>query len=122
MRLDKADALYELPGRQEDAQEEYLSIAETYPKHDVAPVALYQAAFAFLESKQYEQATELAGRFLASYPDHRLTPDVQYIVAECKVQTKAYEQAEAIYRQIIEAAKDHPEYSMWQVRLALILT
>ncbi len=121
LRLDKADALYETAASKEAALKEYVALAEAFPKHEVGPTALYNAAFAALELKHYDQATELAGRFLAAYPGHELTPDVRYIVAECKVQTKAYEQAEAIYRQIAASVKDHPALPLWRVRMGLVL-
>lgn len=121
LRLDRADALYQLPGRKADALKEYLAIVDRYDGHEVAPVALYDAAFAALELKDYQQATELAGRFLAAHPEHALTPDVRYVVAECKIQTQAYEEAEAIYRQIVESAGEHAELARWQVRYALVL-
>ncbi len=121
LRLDKADALYETTTGKEQALKEYLALAEAFPKHEVGPTAIYNAAFAALELKHFDQATELAGRFLAAHPGHALTPDVRYIVAECKVQTDAYEQAEAIYRQILVSAPEHPELALWRVRLGLVL-
>ncbi|MFO7907205.1 MAG: tetratricopeptide repeat protein [Pirellulaceae bacterium] len=121
LRLDKADALYELADRKPEAFKEYVAITEAYPKHEIVPVALYNAAFAALELEDYNQATELAGQFLASHPEHPLNPDTRYIIAECKVQENAYEEAEAIYRRIIESAEDHPERSAWRVRLGLVL-
>ncbi|MFW6170007.1 MAG: tetratricopeptide repeat protein [Planctomycetota bacterium] len=121
LRLDKADALYELTDRKPDAFKEYMAITEAYPKHEMVPVALYNAAFAALELEDYKQATELAGQFLASHPDHPLNPDTRYIIAECKVQENAYEEAETIYRRIIESAEDHPQRSAWRVRLGLVL-
>lgn len=121
LRLDKADALYELPKRKSDALQEYLAIAEAYPKQEVVPIALYNAAFAALELEDYKQATELAGQFLASHPEHPLNSDTRYIVAECRIQAQAYEEAETIYRQLVKSAKDHPEIPVWRVRLALVL-
>ncbi len=121
LRLDKADALNLLPDRKAQAVKEYASIAEAFAQHRVGPVALYDAAFAALELREFPQATQLAGQFLAQYPQHALTPDVRYVVAECKIQAKAYAEAEAIYRQILVATKDHLELPVWRARLALVL-
>ncbi len=64
LRLDRADALYETDGRRADALNEYLAVYQAYPDHDVAALALYNAAFAALDLKQYDQALDLAGQFL----------------------------------------------------------
>ena len=121
LRLDRADALYATADRKAEAFQEYLTIAQSHPNHEVAPVALYNAAFAALDLKQYDQATDLASKFLASYPQHLLAPDVRYIVAECHLQEKEYAQAEAAYRELVETAADHPENNFWRLRLGVVV-
>ncbi len=121
LRLDRADALYATADRKAEAFQEYLTIAQSHPDHEVAPVALYNAAFAALDLKQYDQATDLASKFLASYPQHLLVPDVRYIVAECHLQEKEYAQAEAAYRELVETAADHPENNFWRLRLGVVV-
>ena len=74
LRLDKADALYEIPDRLADALAEYLAVSSTYPDHEVAAAAFYNAAFTALELKQHDQATELANQFLAKFASHTLAP------------------------------------------------
>ncbi len=90
LRLDKADALYETAGRRPDALAEYLAVYQAYPDHDVAALALYNAAFAALDLKQYDQALDLADQFLKRFADNALAPDARYIVAECQIQKKDY--------------------------------
>ncbi len=121
LQLDRADALYELPDRMTDALQQYQAIAEKYGSHEVGPVALYNAAFAALQLKQYDLASSLAAKFLAAYPQHSLIPDVRYVVAECDVQKQQYGPAETAYREILASAKEHPDRHLWQVRLGLIL-
>ena len=121
LRLDKADALYELPDRMADSLAEYLAVVSTYPEHEVAAAALYNAAFTALELKQHDKATELANQFLAKFAAHALAPDSRYILAECLVQKKDLPAADAAYRELIAAAADHPENKLWQVRLGLVV-
>jgi TolA-binding protein len=121
LQLDRADALYAIAGREAEALQAYLDLAEAHPAHEVGPIALYNAAFTALELKQYDQAITLAGRFLAEQPDHLLTPDVRYVVAECKVQTNELGEAESIYRQVLSSAAEHRDRHHWQIRLGWVL-
>ncbi len=121
LQVDRADALYETEGRRADALAEYLAVFQAHPQHDVAALALYNAAFAALELRQYDQAMDLAGQFLQTFAEHALAPDARYIVAECQIQKKDYARAESLYRGLIGGAAEHPEKSLWQVRLGLTL-
>ena len=120
VQLDRADALYEIEGRQADALHEYLEVYKTHPEHEVAALALYNAAFAALELKQYDQALELATQFQQVFAEHVLAPDARYIVAECQIQKKDYTQAATLYRALIDDTAEHPDKSLWQIRLALV--
>ncbi|MHB9064867.1 MAG: tetratricopeptide repeat protein [Pirellulaceae bacterium] len=120
LRLDKADALYEMEGHRADALAEYLAIAQAYPDQDVAALALYNAAFAALDLKQHDQALDLADQFLQRFASHVLAPDARYIVAECQIQKKDYAAAESLYRTLIEQTPEHPEKGLWQVRRGLV--
>jgi len=119
LKVDRADALYETDGRRADALNEYLAVFKTYPEHDAAPAALYNAAFAALELTQYDQALELANQFLERFAANTLAADARYIVAECQMQKKDYAQAETLYRALIAEVAEHPERSLWQIRLGL---
>ncbi len=121
LRLDKADAMYDAEGRRAESLQEYLAIAEAYPSQEVGPVALYNAAFAALELKQYDQAFALSGKFLAAYPQQALVPEVRYVLAECHVQKKEYGEAEAIYRDLVGKVEGHADNSLWHVRLGLVI-
>jgi TolA-binding protein len=121
VKVDRADALYETDGRRADALNEYLAVYKTYPEHDVAALALYNAAFAALDLKQYDQALDLAGQFLTAFANNSLAPDARYIVAECQIQKKDYAQAETLYRTLLEGVAEHPEKNLWQIRLGLAI-
>lgn len=121
LKMDKADALYEAPATREQAYNEFLAIATDHPDHSLAPQALYNAQFAALELKKYQDGIQQAEQFLAKYPEADLVPDVRYVQAECNLQLKQYDKAEAIYRDLVESDVQHPEREQWQMRLALSL-
>ncbi|MCL4202167.1 MAG: tetratricopeptide repeat protein [Pirellulaceae bacterium] len=121
LKMDQADALYESEGGRAEAMKIYLAIATDHPKHELAPQSLYNAAFAALELKQYDDAVKHAEAFLAAYPEDRLVPDVRYVAAESHLQLAQYERAEAAYRELIDGHAQHPEIGVWTVRLGLAM-
>ncbi len=119
LQMDKADALYELEGKRPDSLALYAKIATDQPQHEIAPQALYNAAFAALDLKQFDAALQHCAAFRKAYPDNRLIGDVNYVAAECNLQLKKYPEAETAYRELIDKHADHPDAALWQVRLAL---
>ncbi len=119
VKLDRADALFELDGRRQDALAAYLDVYQAHRDHDVAALALYNAAFTALDLQAYDQAQQLASEFLQRFADNTLAPDAQYLVAECQMQKKDYAQAESLYRQLLEGTPTHADRSLWLVRRGL---
>jgi TolA-binding protein len=119
LQMDLADAMYELPDARSQAVEQYRKIATEHPQHELAPQALYNVAFAALESGKFDQGLTDTAAFLQAYPEHRLVPDVRYVAAECHLQRNAYAEAEQIYRTLTETHAGHPDHETWRVRLAL---
>jgi len=119
LQMDQADALYELEGKRPESLALYAKIATDNPQHEVAPQALYNAAFAALDLKEYEAALKHCADFVKAYPEDRLLPDVKYVAAECNLQQKNYAQAEDAYRALVTDYPQHSESNLWQVRLGL---
>jgi len=119
LKLDRADALYEMEGRRADALQEYLAVFKADPRHELAPQALYYAAFAAFDLQKFAEAEQLANQFLQNFPQDPLVPDARYVVAECLLIKKEYASAEPIYRQLIEQHSDRAECELWRVRLGL---
>lgn len=119
--LDQADALFEVEGRRAEALEKYLALYQAHPEHEIAPLALYDAAFTALDLQRHAQAEELAGKFLRTFPDQSLVPDTQFIIAECQLQRKEYAAAETQFRQLLQGSSEHPQRETWQLRLGLVL-
>ena len=119
--LDRADALYEIPERRGDALEQYTNILAEYGEHQLAPQALYNAAFVALNIGKHGQAVEFASQFIARFPDHGLSPDVRYVAAEGYLQQGEHALAEQTYRQLLEKYPQHDDIPTWQVRQLLSL-
>lgn len=121
LKTDLADALYELPPRRGEAFALYAKIATDHPKHEQAPQALYNAAFAALDLKKFDDGLKHTTTFLATYKEHSLTPDVKYVAAECNLLLNKHAQAETVYRDLIAKHADHTEIELWRLRFGLSL-
>ena len=122
LRLDQADALYDLEGRRAESIPLYAALAKDHPKHELAPQSLYMAAFATLGEADYKAAQGYCEAFLKAYADQPLAADVRYVAAESALQLKDQAQAETLYRQLIEASPQHADVNLWKVRLGLTLS
>jgi len=121
LKMDQADALYEIANRRSESVELYLKIAEDHEKHESAPQALYNAAYGLMDVGKHDDALTQAAAFLEKHPGHALTLDVQHVAAESNLLLKKYPEAETAYQELVAAAGKRPELEQWQVRLALVM-
>ena len=119
LEMDKADALYEIADRREEALAAYVAVASDHPDNDLAPQALYNAAFTALELKQFDAARQHAAKFQESYAKDKLLADVQYVHAEALLQGGQPDKAEAAFAELVANQGDHSDHQLWQVRLGL---
>lgn len=109
LKLDRADAMYEIPDQREASVGQYVDIVKNHPEDPAAPEALYMAAFASLGVGQQEQALAHAKSFLEKFPQTPFEPDVLYIAAEANLLQKDFAAAEGFYKQLREK---HPQHEM----------
>ncbi|MGN6547397.1 MAG: tetratricopeptide repeat protein, partial [Aureliella sp.] len=119
LRMDLADALYNLPERIEDARQMYEKIASEFPKDPLAPRALYNAAFAALQTGKLDQARQAAERFLKEYPQDPLRTDVAYVASETMLQQGQHAAAIEAYKKLIESDPTNAAQPIWNMRLAM---
>lgn len=124
LALDRADSLYESPTTRAQATDAYRTLADDFPKSDVAPQARYLAAFGALELRRYAQAGEQARTFLKHYAGHALTADVLYVEAEAHLLEGNAAAADREYGELLAKFSSRPEVPLWTLRrgLALFLT
>lgn len=120
LKLDQADALYEIPERRAEAMGLFAKLAADHPQHEVAPQALYNAAFAALEVKNHAEALKHAQAFLKAYPKDELLADVRYVEAESQLQLKNYDAAAKAYSELVAAHAGHQDADAWRVRVGLV--
>ncbi len=121
LQIDQADALFEQADSKKKAAELYLKIAQDNPEHELAPQALYNAAFTEMESKQYAPALKHVAEFLTSYADDPLATDVRFVAGESQLQQADYPKATETFRELVASHPQHQDAETWTLRLALAL-
>ncbi len=122
LKMDQADALYDLPERRAESVALYAKLATENPQHALAPQALYNAAYTSLESKDFTGGSKYAAEFLKAYPQDRLAADVKYVAAECLMLESKPAEAEVLYKELTTAYPEHSEIDTWRIRYALSLS
>jgi cellulose synthase operon protein C len=118
--LDQADALYEIPEQRPQALSLYVKFTADHAQHELAPQALYNAAFTALGLKQYNEGLKHARAFMQAFPKNDLDADVTYVAAECSLQLKNYDAALTLYRQLVAQHPQHADADAWRVRMGLV--
>lgn len=120
LALDEAEALFELPGQQSQALDLYVGFVRQYPQHELAPQALYHAAYAALVLKRYEEAVQHARAMEAQHAGHPLSAEAGYVAAEALTQLGRFGEAAAQLRSLLERFGGHPQSTNWRLRLGLV--
>jgi len=121
LKMDQADAYYELPEKRAAALAAYVAIANDHPDSPQASQALYNGAFTALDLKQYQPALDHAASFHKKFPEDTLLADVKYISAEAQLQLRQLPAAEKQYRELVAGYAQHREILVWKLRLAVVL-
>ncbi|HEY5313822.1 MAG TPA: tetratricopeptide repeat protein, partial [Pirellulales bacterium] len=121
LQLDRADALFDQPGKKREALAAYAAIASRYPQHELAPQAEYLAALAALEAGDYPQASSRADAFLKQHATHDRAAAAQYVAAESRLLAGQSSGAARRYAELLSQYPDRDEVPTWRLRLALAL-
>ncbi len=121
LAFDRADVLFEIPGRKADAQQAYADFARQFADHELAPQALYLAGFTALELGNYTATDELAGQFLEKFGTHGLVPEVRNLAGEAALQRQDYARAAEVFATLAERYPLRAERNRWRLRHALAL-
>jgi TolA-binding protein len=115
-------ALYERPGHRKESAALFADFARKYPRHELAPRAVYMAALASLQSEDYPSARAHAETFLKQFPRHELVPEVLFIGGEGYLGGKPEPaRAEALYRRLLAEHPRHKHARPARVRVGLAL-
>lgn len=117
--LDRADAAFILSNRRQESPALYLEIADEHPEHSLAPTALYNAAFAFLEIGRFEEAIKMSDRFQEQYKTSNYLPDALEVKADASLLAGSPETAESVFRRLVQEYPDNSKASTWNLRIGL---
>jgi len=124
LALDKADALWAIPGRGADAIAAFISVGDRYPATPAAAPATSMAALALLQAGKPADSLARAETFLTKYATGA-TPeavtDVRAIKAEALLATGKHTEAAAAYRELIAAAPTSAKQPSWLLRQGVAL-
>jgi len=118
LKIDRADAAYDVPERRKDAVGLYAAAAQEHAKHPRAAQAQYNAAWAALNVGDHPSALKHAKAFLDAYGQHELAVSAQAILADGLLNTDQGAEAAKAYRELIEKNPKHADKEQWQVLLA----
>ncbi|MBN1590657.1 MAG: tetratricopeptide repeat protein [Pirellulales bacterium] len=121
LRLDLADATYEIPKLRPISVSLYADVVKKFPEDPVADSALYMAAFAALQQNDFKTAVAHAEQFFETYSASELLPDVVAIAAESDLQLNRLDEAQRRYQDLVDRYPNHPEVPSWRLRRGLIL-
>lgn len=102
-----AEALYQQPATKAKSTAAYERLAAAYPNSPLVPQALYYAAFAAFEVKDYASAGRLCEQFLKQFPKDDLRPDALLLGAESARGGKDFNAAAARFRELREQHAKH---------------
>lgn len=119
LRMDLADALYNVPARIDEARLMYEKIATENADDPLAPRAAYNAAFGALQLGKLDDARKWSELFLKKYPQDPLRADVAYVASESLLQQGQHEAAIEAYKKLIESDQANPSQPIWNMRLAM---
>ena len=121
VKLDRADALYDLPGRKPDAVAAYLKLVADHPQHESSRQAQYNAALTSLELEQYAAGIKIASEFLERHATDALAPNAQFLRAECRLLSGQTVEAEKDYAELLKKHPEHADIGAWRVRAGMTL-
>ena len=120
LKLDLAEALAMDPKTVERAVALSEQIYREAPSDELAPRALYNAAFSSLQINKPDKALGLAKEFLKKFASHTLSSDVQFILAEGYLMTGKLDDASKNYDLLLKATPtgENVQRPLWVLRSA----
>jgi cellulose synthase operon protein C len=119
LALDRADALWAIPGKGADAIDAFAAVADRYPNTPSAGPATSMAALALLRAGKPAESFARADAFLVKHAKAaaaEAVADVRAIRAEALLAQGEHAAAAAAYRELIDASPKSPKRPAWQSR------
>ena len=130
---DQADAAFLLDDRRDESPELFMSLVNRFPEHRLAASALYNAAYAYLETAlddseqstnidvtKLDKALQAAKDFEANYAKSTYLPDVLEVKADAHLLKKELDQSQVVYDRLVKDYSDNEKVGTWNVRAGMV--
>lgn len=117
---DKAEAAFLLNEHRDDSPQMFMLIAEQFPDHPKAAVAMYSAAFAYLEVGKLPKAMETSLEFESKFADNEYLPDVLEVKADVFLLQNQLEDSQAIFERLVRDFGTREKSPVWRIRVGLV--
>ncbi|WP_442507717.1 tetratricopeptide repeat protein [Novipirellula sp. SH528] len=123
LKLDLAEALSMNPDTLKESLAAFEKAYRDAPDDELAPRALYNAAFSALQLNQSKHAIELATEFLKRFPSDTLAPDVRFVKAESQFILGDAAEAAGQFKELVKNSDpaDTQQRPIWILRAAIAL-
>jgi len=124
LELDRADALWEIPGRRAEAAAAYAALADKHPASPAGAAALSMTALALLEAKKPAEALQRADAYLAKHGKQAAPEaviDARVIRAEALLALGKNADAAKAFAELVAANPAAARRPAWQLREAAAL-
>ena len=104
-----------------DAQNTLINLADTYPKSNHAPQAIYEAAINAEKraiSSSFEEAIQLLDRLIKQYPDHPLVFYAKLKQGHILRKINDFSTALQVYENLNNQYKNHPEIELVKISIS----
>ncbi|MDG2222142.1 MAG: tetratricopeptide repeat protein [Rubripirellula sp.] len=120
LRLDLAEALAAQPNTVEESLKLFEKIYRDAPTDELAPRALYNAAFSALQLGQSERALKLALEFVKTFPKDTLVSDLRFVAGESQLATGQAALASDTFAYLLSSSdRDNVQRPVWVLRAAV---
>ena len=115
LKLNQANATVKINGKSDQAIKLFNSIADDFPDHELAPIALHNAASGQVKADQYAAAINTADNFIKRYPAHDRLFEILEVKGNALSLSGQYSNAEKIFQQLIDDQNltENPNRSNW---------
>lgn len=94
--------------RFDEAAQKMVDLQNEFPKHELAPKALFNAAAIYERGKKTDRALELYNKLIRAYPEHEVTPQAVFVVGAIHEARTEFEKAADTF----ESLKRFPTHSL----------
>ncbi len=121
LKADQANAAYAIPKRRKESVALFQAIVDQHPNHELAPMALYNAAYGSLDLRDYKSAISKSSAFEKAYANSDYLADTLEVKADASLLNDQPEIAEQVFGQLANQFPDNEKVSFWNLRSGVAL-